>query len=108
MLQERADISSVRAVTVADREEVAVLQAHNVRIGHVRILVDLVGVMRRNSTLCCKGELRDNVHYLVLVVLTCAIVSTTALLTLFRLTFISSLLVKQAVNCGRQTARLFF
>ena len=101
MLQERTDISSIGAVTIADGEEVAVLQTHDVWVGHVGILVDLVGVVGRDPTLCCERELRNYVHYLVLVVLTCAVVATTALFALFRLAFISCLLVEQVVDCGR-------
>ena len=62
MLEEGADVAPVRAVPVAHREEVAVLEAHDVGVGDVGVLVDFVRVVRRNAALGREGELRDNIH----------------------------------------------
>ena len=61
MLEEGADVAPVRAVSIADREEVAVLETHNVGVGDVGVLVDLVGVVRRDAALGREGELGDDV-----------------------------------------------
>lgn len=45
MLQEGAHITTIRAMTVANGEKVAVLQAHNVWVCDVGILIHLVGVV---------------------------------------------------------------
>jgi len=46
VLQEGADVTTVGAVAVADREEMAVLEAHDVRVRNISVLVHLVWVMR--------------------------------------------------------------
>ena len=49
-------------MTIANREEVAMLQTHNVWVSNVGILVDLVGVMGRDTSLGRKRELCDDIH----------------------------------------------
>ena len=66
MLKETTDFSSVLAVAVADGEEVAVLQAHDVRRGDIGVLVRLVGVVGCNTSFGSKGEFGDYVADLVL------------------------------------------
>ena len=54
VLEERANISTIRAVTVANREEVTVFEAHDVRVGNVGVLVYLVWVMGRDTAFGCE------------------------------------------------------
>jgi len=68
VLQERAHFTSIGAVTIAYREKVAVLEPHDVRIRHIRILVDFVRVVRRDASFGSEGELCDNVDNLLFVV----------------------------------------
>ena len=51
-------------MTIANREEMAMLQAHYMRISYVGVLVNLVRVVSRDTTLGGKGELCDDVDYL--------------------------------------------
>ena len=51
-------------MAVTNRKEMAVAQAHDVWVRHIGILVDLVGVVRRYSSLRCERKLRDDVCYL--------------------------------------------
>lgn len=48
-------------MAVANREEVAVPQPHNVRVRNIRVLVDLVGVVRGDSTFGGEAELGNDV-----------------------------------------------
>ena len=48
-------------MAVAHREEVAVPQPHNVWVRNIRVLIDLVRVVRRNSTFGSEAELGDDV-----------------------------------------------
>ena len=66
MLEERTDITAIRAMAVADWEEVAVFQAHYMRVGHICILIDFVWIMSRYDTFGSKRKLRDNIHDLLL------------------------------------------
>ena len=61
MLEQAGDLLAVMAVPVADREEVAVAQVEHVRVRQVGVLVDFVGVVRRDTSLCREGELGDDV-----------------------------------------------
>ena len=65
MLQQCRHLSSVRAMSITHSEEVAVSQAHDVRVGQVCILVHLEWVVSRDTTLCRKRELRDDVGELL-------------------------------------------
>ena len=67
MLKERAHLAAIWTMTIAYREEMAVLQAHYMGISHVCVLVNLVWVMSRNTTLGSKRELCDDVDYLWLI-----------------------------------------
>ena len=49
VLEERANISAIRAMTVANREEVTVFESHNVRVGNVSVLVYLIRIMGRDT-----------------------------------------------------------
>ena len=46
MLEQRTDFTAIRAMTVADREEMTVFESHNVRVSDVSVLVHLVRIMR--------------------------------------------------------------
>lgn len=48
-------------MAIAHSEEVTVPETHDVRVCQVCILVDLEGVVRRDSTLRCERELGDDV-----------------------------------------------
>ena len=48
---------SILTMTVAYRKEVTVLQAQHMWIGNEGVLIDLVWVMSRNTTLGGKGKL---------------------------------------------------
>lgn len=50
VLEERTNISAIRAVTVANREEVTVFESHNVRVGNVSVLVYLIRIMGRDAS----------------------------------------------------------
>ena len=54
-------------MTIAHREEMAMLQAHYMGVRYVSILVDLVWVVSRNTTLGSERELCDDVDYLWLI-----------------------------------------
>ena len=54
MFQKTAHISTIGAMTIANREEMTVFQTHYVRIRHISVLVDFVWIMRRYATLCGK------------------------------------------------------
>lgn len=66
VLEEGANVSAVRAMSIADGEKVAVLQAHDVRVGNIGVLVDFVRVVRRDAALGGKRELGDDVDNLLL------------------------------------------
>ena len=66
VLEETADLAAILTVTIADGEEVAMFQAHDVRGRDVRILIRLVRVVRRYTALGRERELRHHVAYLVL------------------------------------------
>jgi hypothetical protein len=70
VLQEATHLAPVLAVSVADRKEVAVFQAHDVGRRDVGVLVCLVGVVCCYSAFGCKGELghhvADLLHFLAL------------------------------------------
>ena len=61
MLKQTADLSAILAVTIAHREEMTVLQAHDMRGCDVSILVCFVRVVSSNSSLGGKREFSDNV-----------------------------------------------
>ena len=65
VLQEGAYVTSVRAMAVAHGEEMAVLEAQDVRVGDIGVLVYLVRVVGRDTTFRSEGELRDDVEYLI-------------------------------------------
>ena len=46
---------------VADGEKVAVAKVEHVRVCQVGVLVDFVGVVSRDASLCREGELSDDV-----------------------------------------------
>ena len=54
----------------------AVLQTHDMRIRHVRILVNFVRVVGRDTSFGGKRELRDYIYDLMLIWFTCAIFIT--------------------------------
>ena len=64
MLEEGAYFAAVRTMPIAHREEMAMLQAHYMRIRHVCVLVDLVGVVGRDATFGGERKLCDDVDYL--------------------------------------------
>ena len=66
MLEQARDLLSVMTMPVADGEEVAVSKVEHVRVCQVGVLVDFVGVVSRDTSLCCKGELSDTVIKLLL------------------------------------------
>jgi hypothetical protein len=66
MLEQSTDLAAVLPVAIANREEMAVLQAHDVRRRDVSILVSLVGIVSSNSSFCSKGEFCHNVAYFCL------------------------------------------
>lgn len=68
MLEERTDFAAIRAMSITDSEEMAVFQAHDVRIRNVGILVYLVRIMSRDATLSSKTKLCDDVDYLGFVI----------------------------------------
>ena len=49
---------SILTMTVAYRKEVTVLQAQHMWIGNEGVLIDLVWIMSRNTTLGGEGKLR--------------------------------------------------
>ena len=61
MLEQAGDLLAVMAVPVADGEEMAVAQVEHVRVGQVGVLVDFVGVVSRDASLCREGELGHDV-----------------------------------------------
>ena len=65
MFQEGADISTIRTVTVTNWEEMTMLEAHDMRVCNVSVLVDLVRIVWWNTPLSCKRELRDYVNNLL-------------------------------------------
>ena len=71
MLEQRTDFTAIRAMTVADREEMTVFESHNVRVSDVSVLVHLVRIMRRNSSFRCERELCDNIDNLRFVLYIC-------------------------------------
>lgn len=66
MLEEARDLATILTMAIAHAEEVAVLEAHDVRRRNIRILVSLVRVMRRDTALSSERELCHNVADLVL------------------------------------------
>lgn len=66
VLEQAGDLATILTVTVAHREKVAVLEAHNVRRRDIGILISLVWVVCRNTALGSERELRHNVADLVL------------------------------------------
>ena len=54
MLQERADISAIGAMTIANRKKVAVFEPHYMRVRYISVLVDFVRVVHRNASFCSK------------------------------------------------------
>ena len=61
VLEQTTHLPTVLAVAVTNREEVAMLETHDVRRCDVSILVRLVGIVGSYATLCCKRELRHHV-----------------------------------------------
>lgn len=61
MLEQARDLLSVMTMPVADGEEVAVAKVEHVRVCQVGVLVDFVGVVSRDASLCREGELSDDV-----------------------------------------------
>jgi hypothetical protein len=61
MLEQSTDLAAVLAVAIANREEMAVLQAHDVRRCDVGILVSLVGIVSSNSSFCSEREFGHNI-----------------------------------------------
>jgi len=64
VFKKSTDFSSMLAMTIADREKVAMPQTQKVRTCNVSILIDFVGVMCWETCFCCKWKLRDYVCYL--------------------------------------------
>lgn len=61
MLEQSTHLATVLSVAIANREEMAVLQAHDVRRRDVGILISLVGVVSSNSSFCSEREFCDNI-----------------------------------------------
>lgn len=61
MLQKTADFSAVLTVAITDGEEVAMLEAHYVGRGDVRVLVCFVWVVSCYATFCCKRKFGYNI-----------------------------------------------
>jgi hypothetical protein len=57
LLQESADLLALCTMTIADREEVAVLQMAEVRNSNPYVLINFVGVARTYASLCREGKL---------------------------------------------------
>ena len=66
VLEQATDLPPVLTVAVANREEVAMLQAHDVRRRDVGVLVRLVRIVRGNAAFCREREFSDDVTDLVL------------------------------------------
>ena len=58
---------AVVAVPITHREEVAVAELQDVRVGQVCVLILFVRVVHRDATLRCEGKLGDDVLDLVCV-----------------------------------------
>ena len=54
MFEEGAYFPAIRTMSVTDRKEVAVLKAHDVRVGDVGILIYLVRIVCRDASF--RGE----------------------------------------------------
>ena len=65
MLEEWTHISSIWSVSVTDWEEMAMLQAHDMRVCYIRILVHLIRIVRWDSSFCREGKLRDYIYDLM-------------------------------------------
>ena len=65
VFKEGADLTPVRPVAIANGEEVAVLEAHNVRVSNVCILIDLVWVVSGYASFGGKREFCDYVDNFV-------------------------------------------
>ena len=50
VLEERANVSAIRAVAVANREEMTMFEAHDMRVSNVCVLIHLVWVVGRDAT----------------------------------------------------------
>ena len=74
---------------IANREEVTVLETHDVRICNVSVLVHLIRVVRRDASFRREGELSDNIDYLLLL----------ATLTSFLLVFLCLLDSACIIHC---------
>lgn len=61
VLEQPTDFSAILAVAIAHREEVAVLQTHDVGRCYVGILVRLVGVVSGNTSFSSKRKLGYNI-----------------------------------------------
>lgn len=53
-------------MAVAYCEEMAMSEAHYVRVSDIRVLVYLIRIVRRDASFRCERELGYNVDYLVL------------------------------------------
>ena len=76
MFEERANFAPIGAMTIAYWEEMAVLQTHDMRIRNVRILVNFVRVVGRDTSFGGKRELRNYIYDLMLIWFTRAIFIT--------------------------------
>ena len=65
VLQKRTHIATIWSVAITDWEKMAVLQAHNVWVSNVCILVNFVGVVSRDTAFGSKRKLGNDVHNLV-------------------------------------------
>ena len=61
LLQKCADFFTILAVPVADWEKVAIFEAAEVRHSYPNVLVYLLWIWRRQSSLCSEGEFGDSI-----------------------------------------------
>lgn len=61
MFEQARDFLPQVAMPIANRKEVTVFKAKHVWVGDVGVLVDFIGVVCCDASLCRKGELRYTV-----------------------------------------------
>ena len=80
MLKQSRHFSSILSVAIAYREEVAMLEPHDVRRGDISILICLVWIMSCNTTLRSKTKFSYHITYFAFRGFLCSLLVSTGLI----------------------------
>jgi hypothetical protein len=61
VFEQSTDLAAILSMAIANREEMAMLQAHDVRGGDVSVLISLIGIVSSNSSFCSEREFSYNI-----------------------------------------------